>query len=245
MKKTSLSLAMASLLGATGAQAAFFDANSTYTVTVTSASCFAFGDCTTLVNNVPGGSFTLATDATGAAFSTGSYTMGAYTGTPGGLFSTGGPVAGSGSVSDAGQLDLDFTGRTGSATLFPYLGTPAWNIDNGVAGGTGAYEGFTTGADSNVSPTDGSVSLTLTGSNLSLVNGSPSGIGTWTGQLVSIGNVGAAWGPFAGTPYSEVYTISVSGHVPDVSQIPVPAAVWLFGSGLAGLVGVARRRKRA
>jgi len=27
------------------------------------------------------------------------------------------------------------------------------------------------------------------------------------------------------------------------SQVPVPAAVWLFGSGLLGLVGVARRRK--
>lgn len=29
----------------------------------------------------------------------------------------------------------------------------------------------------------------------------------------------------------------------DVSAVPVPAAVWLMGSGLLGLVGVARRRK--
>ena len=29
----------------------------------------------------------------------------------------------------------------------------------------------------------------------------------------------------------------------NVSAVPVPAAVWLFGSGLLGLVGVARRKK--
>jgi hypothetical protein len=27
--------------------------------------------------------------------------------------------------------------------------------------------------------------------------------------------------------------------------VPVPAAVWLFGSGLLGLIGVARRKARA
>ena len=34
----------------------------------------------------------------------------------------------------------------------------------------------------------------------------------------------------------------VEGSIPP-SAIPVPAAVWLFGSGLLGLVGIARRRK--
>jgi len=32
-------------------------------------------------------------------------------------------------------------------------------------------------------------------------------------------------------------------HTGDVSAVPVPAAVWLFGSGLIGLAGFARRRK--
>jgi hypothetical protein len=31
----------------------------------------------------------------------------------------------------------------------------------------------------------------------------------------------------------------------DVSAVPVPAAVWLFGSGLVGLIGIARRKKAA
>ena len=29
------------------------------------------------------------------------------------------------------------------------------------------------------------------------------------------------------------------------SAVPVPTAVWLFGSGLAGLIGAARRKSKA
>ncbi len=40
-------------------------------------------------------------------------------------------------------------------------------------------------------------------------------------------------------PYSATSVTAAS-----VSAVPVPAAVWLFGSGLLGLVGVARRQRR-
>ncbi|TKB92070.1 MAG: VPLPA-CTERM sorting domain-containing protein, partial [Nitrospira sp.] len=30
-----------------------------------------------------------------------------------------------------------------------------------------------------------------------------------------------------------------------ITPVPLPAAVWLFGSGLAGLLGVMRRRQSA
>ena len=47
----------------------------------------------------------------------------------------------------------------------------------------------------------------------------------------------------AGQPFENVpYQLHLEGTI---SQVPVPAAVWLFGSGLLGLVGVARRRKAA
>jgi hypothetical protein len=38
-------------------------------------------------------------------------------------------------------------------------------------------------------------------------------------------------------------TLTFTGN--STSPVPLPAAVWLFGSGLMGLVGVSRRRKAA
>ncbi len=41
-----------------------------------------------------------------------------------------------------------------------------------------------------------------------------------------------------------LYSLELTGHITaPTSAVPVPAAVWLFGSGLLGLVGVARRKK--
>jgi len=41
------------------------------------------------------------------------------------------------------------------------------------------------------------------------------------------------------------YFIDNVSIMADVNPIPIPAAVWLFGSGLIGLVGIARKRKVA
>ena len=38
------------------------------------------------------------------------------------------------------------------------------------------------------------------------------------------------------------YSFALSGQVTSISAVPIPPAVWLFGSGLIGLVGLARRK---
>ena len=42
---------------------------------------------------------------------------------------------------------------------------------------------------------------------------------------------------------SDAYAAPVSWLLVRPTVVPVPAAVWLFGSGLIGLIGVARRKK--
>lgn len=44
---------------------------------------------------------------------------------------------------------------------------------------------------------------------------------------------------------SDTLAFSLSGNTITVSQVPVPAAAWLFGSALIGMVGVTRRKARA
>ena len=40
---------------------------------------------------------------------------------------------------------------------------------------------------------------------------------------------------------ADTYSIAYDNFT--ITAVPVPAAVWLFGSGLIGLVGIARRKK--
>lgn len=47
--------------------------------------------------------------------------------------------------------------------------------------------------------------------------------------------------PLTGIPYLSSGTFSLQGTA-QLAAVPVPAAVWLFGSGLIGLVSLARRR---
>jgi len=56
-------------------------------------------------------------------------------------------------------------------------------------------------------------------------------------------SIGAIDGPFIGIRGLVDIGSGNSMHVTSVSTVPIPAAVWLFGSGLISLVGFARRKK--
>lgn len=61
-----------------------------------------------------------------------------------------------------------------------------------------------------------------------------------------ISGVKMATAPFPGHGANfDISSATITAIDPGTSPVPVPAAVWLFGSGLLGLVGVARRRKNA
>jgi len=230
MKKTTLTTAL--LLVLSNAQSATLDANAEYDFTIRAAgSCFAFGDCTTLVDNVssvgdPGAGddtnnvdaifqITTSDDAAGGVnFTVTSAPIVYYEGTAGNLFTTTN-IGGSGSVNASGDISYTPTGRLGAAELFAYLGNPAWNInnndgiDNSIGnGGSGinfdnsssVYAALISGSMTNVDPNDGTTPvLTLTGTALD---------NSLDAVIVSVSNVGFAWGAFAGTPYSEVWTVN-------------------------------------
>ena len=85
-------------------------------------------------------------------------------------------------------------------------------------------------------------------------NGSSVAASSWSGLVGGTGMttqtpMAIVWG---GAPIAQIDFVVTAGVVGLDSNIdniqavvPVPAAVWLFGSGLLGLVGIARRKKTA
>ena len=89
--------------------------------------------------------------------------------------------------------------------------------------------------DHTATNTTTALSLTLTGSD-NFILGLNDGSG-WISDsaVVSLG----------ANAYSVTFGTGANVIEVDVQIVPVPAAVWLFGSGLLGLVGIARRKKAA
>lgn len=146
----------------------------------------------------------------------------------------------------------------GVSSPTPFFGL-LWTASGGTLFGPGTY---TTGING-----DGADEL-ASSTAAPLANGD--GVYTWTVPAGSWGgNINFAWGATAGIDVFMVWSTDgltsldidgdgtpgarmVDGPFPGFSAnftpgpaVPIPAAVWLFGSGLLGLVGVARRKKKA
>ena len=262
MKKTLLATGITLALTSGAANAAFLAPGSTGTIDL-NAGCFTFGDCvigglgdvsdnaitvrgggTGIAGDGKVGSLSFTVGADGNTLTINSLQQDSYTGTAGGDFALNTSAAtSSGFISDSGAISLSLD-RSGFPNFFSYLDNSIWNVDNSatIAGQgdatTGVLDALTSGSDQNWTPgTPATASASGSGSDLAAA-----GAGAWTGSVVNYGNVGAAWAAFDGTPYTEKFNITVNGTAA-APAVPVPAAVWLFGSGLLGLVGVARRKK--
>lgn len=63
-------------------------------------------------------------------------------------------------------------------------------------------------------------------------------LGSFSGSIIATERSGVGF-----TAHSSVVEYAINGNAA-VSEVPIPAAAWLFGSGLMGLAAAARRRTR-
>ncbi len=161
-------------------------------------------------------------------------------------------------VMDAGQLFAGLPGLLGGGPTNSISGTYS-AVSNNVgafgAGGPipgGAATQITTAIvrTSTLNTAAGCNGLTLaTQVNAYTINTNFANLGTCTaagyGVDDGIGGVGMtspSFNNFNGN--FDILSVHFDSYV-TAPAVPVPAAVWLFGSGLLGLVGIARRKKKA
>ena len=172
-----------------------------------------------------------------------SFSVDTVLGTAAGDFAAGAdPSAFTGTVDAAGNMTFSPTSRFGNTSGPVIVGNP-FNVDGATTTfdpATGTFDPAPTWVPFTTGLANGPGTFAnIQGSSLAL-----NADGNWDGVLVSTTDygVGPNWGTFDKGTYYEVWDVVVMA---EPAVIPVPAAVWLFGSGLLGLVGVARRRKAA
>ena len=65
----------------------------------------------------------------------------------------------------------------------------------------------------------------------------------WSGTEFAANPSSSAWIFFPGGQFESFDRLAWAVHSGNVSAVPIPAAVWLFGSGLIGLLGLARCKR--
>ena len=163
----------------------------------------------------------------------GTFAMGVFTPAPNVITNFSGDNLIAGAVAAGFDTTVAQSGPAASSPI-------AWDFN----GGGTWVNSFTTAAssgDATGGVMSGSIVLT---DNWNTTNFAQGGAFTGTNTGTTSGTFDIGWtslivgGPFNG----QIGTYAVQGTY---SAVPVPAAVWLMGSGLVGLVGVARRRRKA
>jgi hypothetical protein len=146
------------------------------------------------------------------------------------------------SVSSGNTATVDLYTNSGSAPYNPYLalwtsnGAGDWSL---VATNDTMVTNFTKSVNAN----DAEINQVLAAGSY-LVTEFGSGI-TALGTLLSQG--------FTGTPGftgAYTYTLNLNGNVAGLvattapAAVPLPAAVWMFGSGLMGFLGLSKRKSQ-
>ncbi len=178
------------------------------------------------------------------------------------IYDNGGPntengwsILGSNQINDNFSLSGTQSIRSVGFYFQNYDGITGWNQDisyniyadnNGVTGNL-----IASGAGQNVTPTDSGLPWCCGGNawlvEFDLVSTVTLAAGNyWLGLTGASSTNNAAW--WVTTNYidgSSIGGVDFAYYLDSsrVSAIPVPAAVWLFASGLMGLAGVARRRQ--
>ena len=160
-----------------------------------------------------------------------------------------GPTVWAPTNEDVDFIQLDLMGLTTNGGMLAMFDEADFGGDALVIGAGGGHVTFTASGSNwiaqvfdvnNVS--DGNT-ITLLGDN-HFVLGMNWGLGYFPddGNPIAISSPDTYLITFDGVALPE-RLVDGSTLVVDVKVVPVPAAVWLFGSGLIGLVGVARRKR--
>lgn len=135
------------------------------------------------------------------------------------------------------QLDIVNSAGTAEGDFGSTIGIPLPKVTSGTAGASASLLSPFTPVENFFAIGGWQLDLsTLAVTDQSAGLLSMNGTGVLTGN--GFDPTGATWSFSGESPTSYSMTITSTG----IPAVPVPAAVWLFGSGLLGLVGVARRK---
>ena len=154
-------------------------------------------------------------------------------------------VTAGGAISGNDLLMLTLDNQTTAPDAY-YINEVYFNF-TGNHGGFSLESGGTTTLNHGPTPADGFGNFDIKLDGFLLASGDTS---IWTIDLGLTGVTDSDFYDWSSIPTGDTQTLAalkfVQGPGDDSAfgaVVPVPAAVWLFGSGLLGLIGVARRKK--